>query len=332
MNLAWDKALPPVEIWAECYRVLKPGGFGVVFGYRNFYHRVACQLEDVGFRVKDCLCWGYASGMPHSYDISKAIDKFYGADRTVIGRRIHPTLKNNPKVKSRAYHVETLKSNETMEQWNITEPSTNDAKAWNGWGTELKSSWEPILVVQKPIEGTYVNNILKHKVGAMNIDECRIPYASEEDKKSLASFINFASSDHGDSRFFSANEGGNKQVNVHPSGRWPGNLLWLDPLFADYDHIFMVPKPSKSEKGTYNDHSTVKPIRLMERLINLFTPKPSIVKEDVIVIDPFMGSGTTGVACKKTGRKFVGFEIDEKSFEIAVKRIRERTSIDIGDI
>lgn len=324
MNLGWDKTLPPVDIWKECFRVLRPGGFCLAFGHTRIYHRLACQLEDSGFVIKDCLCWGYASGFPHSYNVSKAIDDKAGAERKVVAKRVHPTLKNAPQVKSNAFHADTLVSHESMESWDITEPATDDAKKWDGWGTQLKPAWEPIVVAQKPLEGSYVENILKYKVGAMNIDECRIPYASDDDRKALESFVNFEGKDRGDARYFSANVGGKKQVNVHPNGRWPANLLWLDPVFADYDRFFMIPKPATSEKGEYNEHDTVKPVRLMERLISLFTPKPSVIGEDVIVLDPFMGSGTTGVACKSLARKFYGYEISTDSFDTARRRLTER--------
>ena len=106
--------------------------------------------------------------------------------------------------------------------------------------------------------------------------------------------------------------------------RWPANVLWLDPLYAEYDKFFMVPKPNQTEKRSYNQHDTVKPIRLMERLITLVTPKPSKVKNDVLVLDPFMGSGSTGVACKKLNRTFIGYEIDEASFKTAECRLSEQ--------
>ena len=324
MKLGWDKELPSLKIWEECFRVLKPGGFLLSFGHVRTYHRLACDLEEVGFKIKDCLCWTYASAFPHSLDISKAIDKKNNAEREVVGKRIHPTLKNNPNVKSNAYHVETLHSDENMESWDITIPATEEAKTWNGWGTQLKTSWEPIIMAQKPLEGTYVENVLKYKVGGLNIDECRIPYKDEDDKNSIASFEHFAGKNHGDERYFSANSGEKKQCNIHPIGRWPANLIWLDPLFVEYDHIFMVPKPSKREKGIYNKHDTVKPVELMERLIKLVTPRPSIVKEDVVVLDPFMGSGSTGVAARNLDRNFIGFEQNEESFNVAQKRLKEK--------
>lgn len=323
MNNKWDADLPSIEVWNRCFEVLRPGGFCISFAHTRLYHRLAVQLEQAGFIIKDCLCWAQSQGFPHSFNVSKKLDQIAGAERKVVGRRKHSTLKNNPQVSSNAYHADTLKSSENMEQWDITAPETEEAKMWHGWGTQLKPSWEPIVLAQKPIEESYVNNILKYKVGVLNIDVCRIPYASEEDKKSLESFMHFESKECGDSRFFSCNEGGTKQVNIHPSGRWPGNVLWLDPLFADYDRFFLIPKPATSEKGEFNEHDTVKPLHLMERLIKLVTPRPSIIREDVVVLDPFMGSGTTGVACKMLGRHFIGYEKDPKSFETARRRLQK---------
>lgn len=291
MSQSWDKILPPKDIWKQCFNILKPGGFCLAFGHTSLFHRLACDLEDVGFEICDCLCWGYATGAPRPYNIDKAIDKYLGV--------------------------------EILDEFPY-QPKSNLGEQWKGWANILKTAWEPICMARKPVEKNLVHNILKYKVGALNIDECRIPYASEEDRKSLEGFTQFAGKDHGDSRFFSANTGGKKQCNVHPFGRWPANLLWLDPMFADYDHIFMIPKPGSNEKEEYNTHSTVKPVRLMERLISLVTPRPSVVKEDVYVVDPFMGSGTTGVACKILSRKFIGCEKDQDSFVTASRRLDEK--------
>jgi len=142
--------------------------------------------------------------------------------------------------------------------------------------------------------------------------------------------MNFKGVDHGDSDYFSCNKGNKKQVNVHPDGRWPANLLWLDPLFADYDRIFMVPKPPSTEKRKYNTHDTVKPLRLMKRLIKLITPRPSVAKENVYILDPFAGSGSTIVAAKSLGRIGVGYEKDHSSFLIMERRLQEKiTNFDI---
>ena len=294
LGLSWDKVLPPTEIWEACYRVMRPGAFLLAFGHCRLYHRLGCQLEDAGFEIKDCLCWCYATGNPRPLNIDRAIDKDAGI---------------KVDIESEVY-----------------EPETAAAKVWQGWANNLKNSWEPIIMVQKPLEGRYIDNVQKYNVGGLNIDECRIPFRDEKDMQTLESFRHFVGKDYGDDRYFSANSGNKKQCNIHPGGRWPANLIWLDPMYAEYDHIFMIPKPSRREKGGYNEHSTVKPIELLERLIRLVTPRPSVVGEPVIVLDPFAGSGTTGIAAKNLERQFEGYEIDAESYKIAKQRLQERTS------
>lgn len=296
----WDKKLPETQIWKNCYDVLKPGGFLLAFGHARLYHKLACLLEECDFIIKDCLCWCYASSYPHSTNPGILFDKADGYNRT--------TYDNSG---------------------NLTEPKTENGNIWNGYGNLLKTAWEPIILAQKPMCGSYVDNLLKYKCGVLNIDACRIPYISGEDKDKMKTFQNFKGSDHGDDRYFSANKDGKKQVNIHPLGRWPANLLWLDPIFADYDHIFMIPKPSKEKKRSYNKHETVKPVELMEHLIKLVTPDPDLTKQDVYVLDPFMGSGTTGVACLKNRREFFGYEIDVDYFKIAKMRLSEKYKVEL---
>jgi len=266
----------------------------LAFGHTRLYHRLGVQLEDAGFSIKDCLCWGYATGLPRGLDVSRLVDK---------EARGCPMGTSDPQSLNHKHWV--VGSHISPRHWSVTgnyeshEPVDEEAKKWQGWKTTMKPAWEPIIMAQKPLEGTYVNNILKWHVGALNIDACRIPHEANDKHK------------------------GNKKI--HPKGRWPANLLWLDPLFDDYDRFFMVPKPSKKEKREYNTHETVKPIRLMENLVKLVSPKPATVAEPVIVFDPFMGSGSTGKACKQLHRYFIGYESDSDFFEIALKRLKERS-------
>jgi site-specific DNA-methyltransferase (adenine-specific) len=95
----------------------------------------------------------------------------------------------------------------------------------------------------------------------------------------------------------------------------PANIITTEEFNDIYDKNFLVSKPTKKEKGDYNTHITVKPVQLMEQLIRIFS------KEGAVVLDPFMGSGTTGVACKNNNRKFIGIELNREYFDICVKRI-----------
>lgn len=96
--------------------------------------------------------------------------------------------------------------------------------------------------------------------------------------------------------------------------RVPSNIITTELLNEVYDKNFLVSKPSKTEKGVNNTHITVKPLALMEHLVKLFS------KENALVVDPFLGSGTTALACKNTKRKCIGIELNEEYYNICVNR------------
>jgi len=97
--------------------------------------------------------------------------------------------------------------------------------------------------------------------------------------------------------------------------RVPANIITTEEINDSYDKNFLISKPNKEEKGEYNTHITVKPLAMIEHLIKIFS------KEKSIILDPFMGSGTTGVCCKKNNRNFIGIELNKEYFNIAQKRI-----------
>jgi DNA modification methylase len=112
------------------------------------------------------------SGFPKSLDVSMAIDKSFGAEREVVGKRKHPTLKDTNKTEESANAAHG--GNTWSREWDITEPATDPAKQWEGWGTALKPAYEPIVLARKPLIGTVVENVLEHGTGAINIDDCRV--------------------------------------------------------------------------------------------------------------------------------------------------------------
>lgn len=155
------------EQWArECYRVLKPGGYIAAFGGTRTYHRLASAIEDVGFEIRDSLHWIYGSGFPKSLNVSKAVDDKLGATREVVGPSPYNARRPNPP------------SSELCAQagWpsDITVPATPEATRWDGWGTALKPSHEPIVLARKPLIGTVAANVLEHGTGGLNIDGCRV--------------------------------------------------------------------------------------------------------------------------------------------------------------
>lgn len=173
MGKHWDNGVPSVDYWREAYRVLKPGAHLLAFGGTRTYHRLACAIEDAGFEIRDQMQWLYGSGFPKSMNVSKAIDKMHGAQREVVGLREAFAKRANTVPSNRDKMGKFADESYPMGQ--ITAPATHEAKEWDGWGTALKPSNEPIVVARKPLsEKTVALNVLKWGTGALNIDRCRI--------------------------------------------------------------------------------------------------------------------------------------------------------------
>ena len=182
-----------------------------------------------------------------------------------------------------------------------------------GWGTALKPAHEPVVMARKPVEGTVADNVLKHGTGGINIDDCRIDLSEGDDPrlggKGTWKTDKMANNVYGD---YEGKESGSSEL-----GRFPANVMH-DGLEQEWARFFYCPKVSKDERNrglNKNNHPTVKPIELMKYLCRLVTPKGGIV------LDPFMGSGSTGMAAKDEGFDFVGIEREEEYFGIAEARI-----------
>lgn len=171
----------------------------------------------------------------------------------------------------------------------ITAPATDAARKWEGWGTALKPALEPITVARKPFKGAVADNVLTHSTGALNIDGCQI-------------------------------EGGSKCDGITTSGRWLANLIHdgsaeVDDSIGSASRFFYCAKTSRKDRGEGNNHPTVKPTDLMAYLCRLVTPPGGVV------LDPFMGSGSTGKAAMREGFRFIGIEMDADYLAIAEARI-----------
>lgn len=313
MGKSWDSSgiAYKVALWAECLRVLKPGGHLIAFGGSRTYHRLACAVEDAGFEIRDQLMWVYGSGFPKSLN-----------------------LKDD----------------------------------WQGWGTALKPSHEPMVLARKPLgEKTVAENVLRWGTGALNIDGCRVGIEQLQ--------INLYSN-RGP---FGKSQVGNDYNSKTVIGRWPANFIhdgsdevlelfpetrsksggksgsnanpmsWAEnnnerERFGFDDagsaaRFFYCAKASKAERnagldalpikrpdtrtqsgmGTFDEkgvqpqrnfHPTVKPIALMRYLIRLVTPPNGTV------LDPFAGSGTTLVAAIQEKVNSIGIELTEDYWPI----------------
>lgn len=352
MGKAWDHGVPGVAFWQEFLRVAKPGAILMAFGGTRTFHRLTVAIEDAGWEIRDCMMWLYGSGFPKSHDISKAIDKQAGAEREVIGINedyLHRKPNGMKTSGSTAYNY-SKQQHETNA--NVTTPNTDKAKEWDGWGTALKPAWEPIIIAMKPLDGTFANNALTHGVAGLHIDASRI--GTESRKNNFNDFTN----QHGN-KFENGMEI-KKLGETDVIGRFPANLIldedsaemldeqsgvlksrgtylnkterytvsgitWhyggnLDNTYANQQggasRFFYVAKASRKERGEDNNHPTVKPIKLLEYLCRL-TETPT----GGIVFDPFMGSGSTGIAALLTNREFIGIDIAQEYVDIAAQRM-----------
>jgi site-specific DNA-methyltransferase (adenine-specific) len=355
MGKHWDYDVPSVEIWQQVFRVLKPGGHLLAFAGTRTQHRMAVNIEDAGFEIRDMIAWVYGSGFPKSLDVSKAIDKAAGAERERIAGPASGGMASLNKGNADKGYRESA----YYEKGNMLlspNPATPEAQQWEGWGTALKPALEPITVARKPFKGTVAANVLEHGTGAINVDGCRV--ATDENpsgaRRASAPPIREAGTWANDRRSPEA------FAEVRPGealGRWPANLIHdgsdeVVGLFPEAGggygkrgaarqmegwgmggnnetvgygdsgsaaRFFYCAKASKADRDDGNTHPTVKPTDLMRYLCRLVTPPGGIV------LDPFMGSGSTGKAAVLEGFDFIGVEREPAYLEIAQQRITAAT-------
>lgn len=296
------------ETWALCFELLKAGGHLLAFSGSRTYHRMAVAIEDAGFEIRDQIMWIYGSGFPKSLNIGKAIDKADGNERQIVG-------KGKPMTSLGVMHDDNWQSDREYNQ-------TKGESEWEGWGTALKPAHEPIVLARKPIsEKSIADNVVKHGTGAINIDGCRVELSEGDDPrlggKGTWKTEGMAKNVYGD---YEGKENGSSDL-----GRYPANVIH-DGLQEEWARYFYCPKTSTAEReesvtqnghDRNNTHPTVKPVELMRYLCRLITPKGGTV------LDPFMGSGSTGLAAKTECMEFIGIEREQEYFDIATDRINK---------
>lgn len=283
----WDYEIPKVEVWEQCLRVLKPGGHMLAFSSPRTQHRMAVNIEDAGFTIRDLLAWTYAA-FPKRHDIQKAARK----------------KMREGKINAEDYGASPEELLERLEGWDIT----------------LKPSLEPITLARKPLEGSVVDNVLRWGTGGLNIGACRVGDESKTINK-LESWSGFGEKERPDYRSVTV-KGSWPTAIVHDGseeveGCFPRDSKGPKSRFSYHPK---VRKPEKHDgcediEGG-NSHDTVKPTEVMAYLCRLITP------EGGLVMDPFCGSGSTGRGAIQEGFQFLGFEINPDYAEIARARIR----------
>ena len=304
------------DTWKLAYNLLKPGGHLLAFSASRNYHRMAVAIEDAGFEIRDQIMWIYGSGFPKSLNIGKGVDKKQGNDREVVGTIVRGEVEDAI-AKGVVYTADPANKNNKSVFGYGTETVTKGNSEYEGWGTALKPAHEPIVMARKPLEGTNIDNVLKYGTGGINIDGCRI---QGDDTGSERKITNRKSRNE-NGVWTDENSGmkadGAKFADADPKGRYPANVMH-DGLQEEWARYFYCPKVSKSERNNStikNTHPTVKPIKLMRYLCRLVTPKGGVV------LDPFMGSGSTGIATKQENFQFIGIEKEKEYYDIACKRI-----------
>jgi len=287
MGKEWDHSVPGVPFWKEILRVCKSGSPMLVFGGTRTHHRLMCNIEDSGWIIKDCLMWLYGSGFPKSHNIANSIDKSNGCSnrgKAIPTASTYQASDKEEKNKLTSNKVETYKSR------------TSESKQWVKYGNGLKPAWEPIILAMKHNDKTYANNAIKHGVAGINIDDCRI-------------------------------ETTDTYCDGHSNDRWPANIildeeagkLLDDQTNETFSRFFYCSKVSdrNSENSMLGDkHPTQKPLDLVQYLLKLIT-----MPENTNILDPFAGSGTTGVACINANIDSTCIEIDPEHVATMKSRI-----------
>lgn len=368
MGKKWDNKdniVGSVDYWKEALRVCKAGSYALVFGHSRTHHRVMVAMEDAGWEIRDCLMWLQGQGFPKSHEIGAKIDKA----KSLIGHR-------GKRVKHGHGHEHLAKPEHIAKH----EPISAEAKEWSGWGENLKPAYEPIIMARKPFKGSLTNNVLTNKLGAINIDACRVgtevmpslttktettgigwekkgyttPEAigrhpanvilSEETAIALDEFAPSTGNAYKATRKKDTSGGSGNSWTT--GGKEEGESNGIYDGLSGASKFFYCPKVSSKERNFgceereikqeiggggltqmggafgsikakgHNHHPTLKPIELMKWLVKL------VSKEGQVILDPFMGSGSTGIAVELLDRTFIGVEMDADYCDIAEKRIK----------
>jgi len=336
MGKDWDRAIPDVGIWKECFRILKPGAFAFIMcaPRQDLQARMIINIENAGFETGfSPLYWTYASGFSKRHNIRKAADK-------------------------------------KLRSMNPENPSAGKMNNLEGAyaGFQPKPSVEVILVAMKPLaKESYTAQAMDNGKGVTWLDDCRIPYAQKERGKEIEKsgrvpanlLVSGEVLDDGiirDGGYFPAKSGKSayfgidelqikRKDKIKDSGKY-SRFFSIDAWAFQNLPFLIANKASIKEKNTglesfeekiilgrdfgqdqrnnpykirpvkrHNLHPTVKPIALMAYLVTLGS------REGDLVLDPFCGSGTTGIASIILNRRSIGIEIDAHYCKISETRM-----------
>jgi len=303
----WDHSVPTKEVWEEVKRVLKPGAFCLSFCSPQLYHRMASAVEDAGFDIKDQIMWMVTTKMPSKNRLKPAHEPIVVAQKPLEG-----SIKKN----FEEWGVGAIDVDNTRVPW--------DGKPPTGWvknGLKRRAFGKEVLSAkrEKDICDLVVNLIGKESLEEMTGPLLDVWIGSPDYPEDLKIVINEALKAvkkdrsklyHGFEHLLK-----DRTENANPAGRYPSNII--GDVQPEHQKYFYAPRVTRKERGEYNDHPTPKPISLMSYLVKIYCPPGRIV------LDPFCGSGSTGIGALLEGRNFYGIDMEEHYIEISRKRINE---------
>jgi DNA modification methylase len=312
MGKRWDYDVPSVEVWRECLRVLKPGGHALIACGTRTQHRMVVNIEEAGFEIRDVVTWLYGSGFPKSHNVKEGDFKGWGTALkpacefwTLARKPLEGTVVQNIE----KYGVGAL----NIDGCRV---STGGEVVWKVPPSGKQAS--SLMVYDKP--GTGSDSMFKNKGDREGTPLGRWPANLILDEEAAAMLDEQSG---GVSRFFYAAKASKSERNAGCE-----HLQQKQKTFqGDGQKPTRLANQSERERGerspeispAANHHPTVKPIKLMAYLCRLITPPAGTV------LDPFMGSGSTGVAAIKEGFEFIGIEREPEYLRIAKARIDAAT-------
>lgn len=334
----WDADVPSVDVWAECRRVLKPGGHLLSFAGTRTQHRMASRIEQAGFEIRDLIAWCYSSGFPKSRDVSQQVAKYQAGERIeAAAASVRPGVYQvtaflkaaRDKAGWTNKQIDALFGTRGMAgHWTslASQPLVPSVRQWEvlrqalGFSTELDSLVADLAGTEKgPGTGEKPKAFLEKLHGRRDL----VPAGDWGTAfKPCLEPITVARKQPVGSVGANVLAFGTGAVNVsRVDGRWPGNLVHdgsdeaLD-VFGTAARFFYSAKIQPGDRDEGNTHPTVKPTALMRHLCRLVTPPGGLV------LDPFAGSGSTGKAAVLEGFRFIGCELSDEYVAIARQRIQ----------
>jgi site-specific DNA-methyltransferase (adenine-specific) len=302
MGKGWDHGVPGVEFWTAALRVLKPGAHLLAFGGTRTYHRLACAIEDAGFEVKDCLTWLYGQGFPKHRSLLKP-----AWEPIILARKRGPGMLNIDACRLEGAPPSKPQPVFGSPTGQVYGFQTGEGR--NGRMSHAEGRWPANVILDEP--AAEMLDQMSGERTSGRLDRSRITAQNKTYGACPTHRVGVYEPDTGGaSRFYYVAKASRRERNAGLDGMPERALNWSSGEQS--------PGTFQSEgtnRMVANPHPTVKPIALMRWLCRLVTPPGGLI------LDPFMGSGSTGCAAVLEGFRFVGTEQDPEYAAIAERRI-----------